>query len=52
MDIIISANEKILDITQCNRLSENMTEEEYMEWLNKLTKAGTADATEVQEIPI
>lgn len=52
MEIIISANEKILNITQENRLSKNMTEKEYIEWLNKMTKVEIEDEKEIQEIPI
>ena len=52
MEIIISANEKILAIIQKNKLSENMTEREYMEWLNRLIKVETENEKEVQEIPI
>lgn len=52
MEIIISANEKILAITQDNRLSQNMSEEEYIEWLNKLIKVGIEDEKEVQKVPI
>lgn len=52
MEIIISANEKILAITQDNRLSHNMSEEEYTEWLNRLTRVGIEDEKEVQKIPI
>lgn len=52
MEIIISANEKILTITQENRLTRDMSEEEYIEWLNKMTKVGIEGEKEVQEIPI
>lgn len=52
MEIIISANEKLLAITQDNRLSQNMSEEEYIEWLNKLIKVGIEDEKEVQKVPI
>lgn len=52
MEIIISANEKILAITQDYRLSQNMSEEEYAEWLNKLIKVGIEDEKEVQKVPI
>ena len=52
MDIIISANEKILSLTQDNRLLENMTEKEYADWLNKMIKVGTDNETEIQKVPI
>lgn len=52
MEIIISANEKILAITQDNKLSRNMTKEEYTEWLNKMIKVGIEDEEEVQKVPI
>ncbi len=52
MEIIISANEKILAITQGNKLSRTMTEEEYIEWLNKLIKVGTENEKEIQKVPI
>lgn len=47
MEIIISANEKILAITQDNKLSRNMSEKEYTEWLNKLIKMGIEDEKKV-----
>ena len=54
MEIIISANEKILTMTQAreNRLSRDITEEEYIEWLNKMSKVGIEDEKEAQEISI
>ncbi len=52
MEIIISANEKILAITRDNRLSQNMSEEEYTEWLNKLINVGIEDEKEIQKVPI
>jgi len=49
MDILISANEMILAMTQVpeTRLVENMTEEEYTEWLDKMVKVGVEDGKEV-----
>lgn len=54
MDIIISANEKIMSLTQNKNLnlSESMTEEEYKRWLENIVKVGMDDETNVQGIPV
>lgn len=52
MEIIISANEKILSMTNDNSLNRDMTEQQFMEWLDEITKVGTADESQVQEIPV
>lgn len=54
MDIIISANEKILSLTQkkCMNLSGSMNEEEYRRWLENIVKVGMDDEANVQGIPV
>lgn len=47
MEIIISANEKILALTGENKLASDMTEKEFEEWLYKIAKVGNKDETEV-----
>ena len=52
MEIIISANEKILSMTNDNSLNKDMTEQDFMEWLDEITKVGMTDESEIQEIPV
>ena len=52
MEIIISANEKILSMTRDNNLNKDMTEQQFTEWLNEIVKVGIADEPEVQKIPV
>lgn len=52
MEIIISANEKILSMATEHNLSKDMTEQQFMEWLDEITKVGMIDETKIQEIPV
>jgi hypothetical protein len=52
MEIIISANEKIVSMTKKNNLSKDMTEQQFMEWLDEIIKVGMADEPEIQEISV
>lgn len=52
MEIIISANERILSMTKDNNLREDMTEQQFMEWLDEIAKVGMTDEPEIQEIPV
>lgn len=54
MDIIISANEKILSLTQNKsmNLSESMNEEEYRHWIENIAKVGMDDEAKIQEISV
>lgn len=52
MEIIISANEKILSMTKDNNLNKDMTEEQFTEWLNEIVKVGVSDEPKVQEVPV
>ena len=52
MEIIISANERILSMTKDNNLSKDMTEQQFTEWLNEIVKVDMADEPKVQEIPV
>ena len=49
MDIIISANEKILSMTQdeSQSLSRSMTEEDYNNWLERMVKVKTDEENSV-----
>lgn len=50
MEIIISANEKILAMTQNEkmRLWENMSEQEYKEWIYRITGEEADSRNEIQ----
>ena len=52
MEIIISANERILSMTKDYNLNKDMTEEQFTEWLNKIVKVGMVDEPKVQEISV
>ncbi|MCI8796542.1 MAG: hypothetical protein HFG89_06775 [Dorea sp.] len=52
MEIIISANEKILSMAKDNNLTRDMTEQQFTEWLNEIAKVRMVDESEVQEIPV
>lgn len=52
MEIIISANEKILSMTTDNSLYKDMTEQQFAEWLNEIVKVGIEDEPEVQKITV
>ena len=54
MNVIISANEKILAITQNKdlNLTERMSEEEYINWIKNMVKVGTNDGTNFQGVEI
>lgn len=53
MDIIISANEKILAMARAsNELTENMSEQEYLRWLWDKTENETGDKNEIQKITV
>lgn len=52
MEIIISANEKILSMTNDNNLSKDMTEQCFMEWLDEMARVRVIDESEIQEIPV
>lgn len=54
MDIIISANDKVLAITQNSHLNlfEKMSEDEYITWMEKLMKVGIDDETNLQGVEI
>lgn len=54
MDIIISANEKILCLTQnkCMNLKKSMNEEEYRRWIENIVKVGRDGKENVQKIPV
>lgn len=52
MDIIISANEKILTLIHDNKLSKNMTREEYTMYINKIVNMVAEDEEEIQKVPI
>lgn len=54
MEILISANEKILNMILNGgvNISEDMTEQEYLRWLQKITGEKKDNEHRIQEIPI
>ena len=54
MDIIISANESILELLTSpeNRIAEGLSREEFIQRVHKVLQTGAEDGTEVQEVPI
>lgn len=54
MDIIISANDKVLAITQMPglNLSKRMSEDEYIKWMERLMKVGMDNGTNFEDVEI
>lgn len=47
MEIIISANEKILSMVKDKNFTKDMTEQQFVEWLNEIAKVGIENESEV-----